>query len=117
MSYQLEKPYTDEQRADFIAEYNHQQGLKIEETETALYALEANEIIIDSEVQVDPDYEAKQAEIQKQIRLYELKEQLEELDKKRIRAMCEPSTKTENQSWLEYYNEQVMQIRQVMARL
>ena len=42
---------------------------------------------------------------------------LEELDKKRIRAICEPSMKTETQSWLEYYNEQVLQIRQVMAEL
>lgn len=117
MSYKLEKPYSDEQRADFIVDYNHQQGLKIEETEGALFALEANEIFIDGEIQIDPDYEAKQAEIQKQARLQVLREQLEELDKKRIRAMCEPSMKTETQSWLEYYNEQVLQIRQVMAEL
>ena len=31
--------------------------------------------------------------------------------------MCEPSMKTETQSWLEYYNEQVAEIRQVMAEL
>lgn len=117
MSYKLEKPYTEEQRADFIVEYNHQQGLKIEETEEALFALEVNEIMADEVPVIDPDYEAKQAEIQKQARLYELKEQLEELDKKRIRAICEPSMKTENQSWLEYYNEQVAEIRQVMAEL
>ena len=89
----------------------------IEETETALIALEANEIIVNGTVQIDPDYETKQAAVQKQARLKELKEQLEELDKKRIRAMCEPSMKTENQSWLEYYNEQVAAIRQVMANL
>ena len=33
MSYKLEYPYTDEQRADFIVEYNHNQGLRIEEIE------------------------------------------------------------------------------------
>lgn len=117
MSYKLEKPYTDNQKTDFIVEYNHQKGLKINETETALFALEANEIIVDGAVQTDPDYEERQAEVQKQIRLQELQKQLDELDKKRIRAVCEPSMKTENQSWLDYYNEQVMQIRQVMARL
>lgn len=30
MSYKLEYPYTEEQRANFIVEYNHNKGLKIE---------------------------------------------------------------------------------------
>lgn len=34
----LEKPYTDEQRCNFIVEQNHQQGYEIRETETALEA-------------------------------------------------------------------------------
>lgn len=62
MAYQLLKPYTDEQYADFVVEHNHNNGRTIEETETALYALEANEIIVDGEPVIDPDYEAKQAE-------------------------------------------------------
>lgn len=62
MSYELKKPYTEKQRMDFIAKYNHQQGLKIEETATALYALKANEIMVDGKPQIDPDYEAKQAQ-------------------------------------------------------
>ena len=62
MAYQLLKPYTDTQYADFVVEHNHNNGLIIEETETALYALEANEILVDGEPQIDPDYEAKQAE-------------------------------------------------------
>lgn len=45
MSYRLNKPYTDAQRADFIVEYNHQSGLRIEETEDALFALLDNEIM------------------------------------------------------------------------
>lgn len=45
MAYKLEKPYTDIQRADFIVNYNHKQGLKIEETDNALYALLSNEIM------------------------------------------------------------------------
>ena len=62
MSYELTKPCTEKQRMDFIAKYNHQQGLKIEETATAIYALEANEIMVDGKPQVDPDYDAKQAQ-------------------------------------------------------
>lgn len=34
----LEKPYTEQQRIDFIVAQNHQQGYKIEETETELQA-------------------------------------------------------------------------------
>lgn len=117
MSYKLQKPYTKKQRAEFIIRYNYDSGLKIEETEDALFALNANEIMVDGVPQIDPDYEEKQAEKQKQVRLEELKLQLEELDKKRIRAICEPSMRTESQSWLDYYNEQVLQIRQVMAEL
>ncbi len=117
MSYQLQKPYTDKQRADFIVEYNHNRSMAVFETENCLYALEANEIMVNGEPEIDVDYESKQAEKERQNRIKELKKQLEELDKKRIRAMCEPSMKTETQSWLEYYNEQVAEIRQVMAEL
>ena len=34
----LQKPYEDEQRCNFIVEYNHQQGFEIRETETELQA-------------------------------------------------------------------------------
>ena len=40
MSYKLNKPYTENQRADFIVEYNHRKGLLIEETEEGLIAKE-----------------------------------------------------------------------------
>lgn len=35
---QLDKPYTEEQRADFIVENNHTKGYEIRETETELQA-------------------------------------------------------------------------------
>ena len=35
---QLDKPYTEEQRINFIVENNHRQGYEIRETETALEA-------------------------------------------------------------------------------
>lgn len=60
MSYILEKPYSEKEKIEFIVKYNHNKGLRIEETEIALYALEANEIMVDGVPQVDPEYEAKQ---------------------------------------------------------
>lgn len=65
MSYELKKPCTDIQRADFIVEYNHNQGLRIEETETSIFALEYNEIMKDGVPVIDSEYEAKQAEERK----------------------------------------------------
>ena len=43
--YKIEKPLTIQERADFIVEYNHNKGLRIEETSKALYALEAWELL------------------------------------------------------------------------
>ena len=110
MSYKLEYPYTEEERINFIVEYNHNQGLTIETvdnfvevkkteeiteereiideetgkvigTETVVievktytetvncpiyYALEANELLVNGEVIIDPDYEAKQEQARKE---------------------------------------------------
>ena len=50
MAHKLEKPYTEQQRIDFIVNYNHIQALRIEETELAIYALEAWELLEGDEV-------------------------------------------------------------------
>ena len=61
MSYILQKPYTDKQRADFIVEHNHNNGLLIQETDTALYALEAYELLEgDTVIDNTQAYEAEQ---------------------------------------------------------
>jgi len=62
MSYILQKPFTSKQKADFIVKYNHRQGLRIEETEEALFALEPYENLLNGEV-VDNsiEYEAQLA--------------------------------------------------------
>lgn len=66
MSYKLPKPYTSQQKNEFIITYNHRLGLRIEETETALYALEPNEIMQDDVPVIDPTYEEHQIELRKQ---------------------------------------------------
>ena len=68
MSHRLQKPITDKQRADFIVEYNHNQGLIIEDGSDTyevdeltfkadyIFALEPNEMMVDVEVEIDvPD--------------------------------------------------------------
>ena len=47
MSYKLEKPFTQQQKDEFLNSYNRGESmLLIEETEEALYALEDNEIMV-----------------------------------------------------------------------
>ena len=100
---QLNKPFTDKQKMDFIVQYNHNLDYKIEESSSAILALGKTQ----EELQEEEKAQQKK----------ELQKQIEELDKKRIRAVCEPSMKTETQSWLEYYNQQIAQLRQVMVEL
>ena len=66
MSYKLKKPYTEIEGADFIVLHNHQNNRKIEETETALFALEANEIMVNGKPVIDPDYEEKQKQAEEE---------------------------------------------------
>ena len=63
MSYKIDKPLSIQERADFIVEYNHNKGLRIEETDLALYALEAWELLEgDSVIDNTEAYEAEQAQ-------------------------------------------------------
>ena len=47
----LNKPYTDQERCDFIVEYNHNQGYEIEETDEALLAIQPDPYISTDEEQ------------------------------------------------------------------
>ena len=58
MSYKLAKPCTDKERVDFIVEYNHEKGLRIEETDSAIFALFENEIMKDGIPVEDENYES-----------------------------------------------------------
>lgn len=65
----------------------------------------------------EKEFTAKQLTIQSALRVEEIKQELENLDKKRIRAIAEPSLKDENVTWLEYYNSQITQLREELAQI
>lgn len=65
----------------------------------------------------DKEAGIKQLKIQNAIRESEILAELEELDKKRIRAIAEPSMKDEEQTWLEYYNLQISVLRNELAEI
>ena len=71
--YKIEKPLSIQERADFIVEYNHNKGLRIEETDKALYALEAWELLEGDEVVDNTEaWKAEQAQKERE-RIAQLK--------------------------------------------
>lgn len=65
------------------------------------------------------EYQDKAAQQEKEITLANLKSQVEEIDKKRIRAVCEPEIKDmeSGQTWLEHYTLQIQALRAQIAAL
>lgn len=61
------------------------------------------------------EQKAKQLTIQKEIRTQEIMQELDILDKKRIRAIAEPTLKDENTTWLEYYNNEISALREELS--
>ena len=114
MSFKLNKPYTDVERADFVCEH---QGLNPVETDLAFFFLETNEIFQDGEVIINPNYEAEQLATENATKKLELQAQIDELDKKRIRAIAEPELKDGEQTWLEFYTLQIQELREQIGGL
>jgi len=117
MSYKLEKPYTDEDYANFIVEYNHNKGLRIEETLTTVFALENDEIIQDGNPIKNPDYENEKNEQIKEQRKNEIKLKLAELDLKTIRALREGGENEEGQMFLKIYQEEINALREELQTI
>ena len=73
-------------------------------------------MLYDEFIETD-EYKAKEAAVIAFQEKQQLLDQIDELDKKRIRAVCEPSQKDENQTWLEYYTNQIIELRQQLQEL
>ena len=122
--YLLNFPYTFEQKVDFLVKHNQEEGLEIFETPEGIYALEQDEIMGRDEngnyaPVKNPNYE-KELELENlQNQVKELEEELDNLDLKRIRAVCEPSVKDETtgETWLDYYNAQIIALRNQIQTL
>jgi len=70
-------------------------------------------------LEINTDFEKEQEINQISIELEELDIKLNEFDLKRIRAICEPSIKDETtgETWLDYYNAQIHEIRSQIQTL
>ena len=111
--------YTDEMYADMAAQAN--------ETGKMLYIvngeLEINEpdyyICTEGTIETDGTLNPDFGKISKEDKIARIQEELFLLDQKRIRAVCEPELKDaqEGQTWLEYYNFKVFELREQLAQL
>ena len=72
MSYKLKKPCSSIEKANFIVEYNHNKGLKIEETENYIFALEPTEILAGEKVADNTEEYNKEQELKKKDRISRL---------------------------------------------
>lgn len=70
-------------------------------------------IYSDGEIVENPEYEILRQKKIMQQRMDEIKSELEDLDTKRIRAVCEDEIKNERtgETWLDYYNSQIYDLR------
>lgn len=68
MSYELRKPVSENEQMNFKAQYIYKQGLRFEDTEYFLFALEPNEIMGEKEIEIDvPDFETVTEEYEEQV--------------------------------------------------
>lgn len=78
------------------------------------YELDCNNIWVQL---TENEAKTKQLNIQNAIRAQEIQNELNELDRKRIRAIAEPSLKDENTTWLEYYNAEISKLRTELEKI
>lgn len=73
----------------------------------------------DGKIINNPNYTSDNQKRLEQNRYYEILNILEDLDKKRVRAVCENEVKnTETgETWLDYYNNQIAELREELAHL
>lgn len=80
------------------------------------FILENNELINISDTK---EYLEIKKKVMGQELIKKLKRDIEEIDKKRIRAICEPSIKEiiTGESWIEYYNKEIIVLREKLENL
>jgi len=78
------------------------------------YKIENNLLLDISDTE---EYANLQNQKQKERRKKILLDEIDNLDKKRIRALCEPSQRVDGQSWIEYYTLQIQEKRIELVQL
>lgn len=118
MSYKLEKPCTDTQRADFVCEH---QGMNYAEDDNAIYFLENWESLnpggIIAGSAMDSDYIAKITAQENYIKKSQLLSKIEELEKKQFRSAKAKFSGNLTESDLNYYENYEAQINSLREQI
>jgi hypothetical protein len=71
------------------------------------------------EIIENPNYEEEKQKVLNKLRINEIQSELDDLDAKRIRAICENEIKDSQsgETWLEYYNKEVRTLREELQEL
>ena len=80
---------------------------------------EGKYVVKDGELVLNPNWEEEKAKEIKQNTINKIKQELCDLDLKRIRAVCENEIKDEStkESWLEFYNKQISELREKLSSI
>jgi|GEM_PF-1032897 len=67
----------------------------------------------------DEESSKKRLKAENAVKVFEIQSEIDELDKKRIRALCEPELKDSEAgiTWLDYYNSQILELRNRIKEL
>ena len=90
------------------------QNIEVSESLYNAFAQDPDKYIyLDGEIVENPECEILRQKKIMQKRMDEIKLELEDLDTKRIRAVCEDEIKNEKtgETWLDYYNSQIYDLR------
>ena len=109
MGHILKAPYTEEDRLNFIVQYNHNGNYHIIVTETAIYALEEAEELVDGIIITNHEYIVQK---EKEAKRQEILKQLDSLDVKSIRAIRAGETE-----YIALYEEEAKKLRKQLQEL
>lgn len=109
---------TDEYWKELLLEQN--KGKIIINYNNKIIAVNENEYTFENQTWKklsEEEINIKQLKIQNEIRKNEILSELDSIDKKRIRAIAEPSLKDQETTWLEFYNSQITELRKELAEI
>jgi len=111
---------TDEQWRRLLEEQS--QGKIITIFEDEVIAIDENEYEYIEDGNYWEKLTSEEAELKRQrcenaAKVIEIQQQIDELDKKRIRALCEPGLKDSETTWVEFYTSQVVELRDQLQSL
>lgn len=105
---------------DIIPDYRGLMKINLSTLETEIISsaggLNKDEMLY-SDYLLSDEYRRFVEQKEREDKISALLEEIKLIDEKRIRAVCEPSLKENGQTWLEYYNSKICELRQQLSEV